>query len=61
MAITSGGGTPMLMEEKIAEDQEDIILSPNSCVMLCEPSSQPQQLTDSARNWVEHVLAILKK
>ncbi|KAK2164940.1 hypothetical protein LSH36_57g04077 [Paralvinella palmiformis] len=60
-AITLGGGTPLLMEERTEANREDIFWSPKSRVMLCDLSSQLQQLTKNARNWVEHVLELLKK
>ncbi len=59
MAVELAGGTPMLMEEGTDEDDDDILIAPNTCVMQSDP--EDQTLSSNARDWIRHVIDLLKK
>ena len=61
VAVELGGGTPMLLEEGTDDNEDDILVSPGSCVMSCDLTDHSQNLTKNAQDWIQHVMKTLKK
>ena len=60
MAIELAGGTPMLMEEGTDDNEDDILVAPETCVISCD-QSEASQMSQNAHKWVTHVLKLLTK
>lgn len=43
------------------DDDEDILVSPGSCVMACNPNDLAANLSQNAREWTQYVTNSLKK
>ena len=61
MAIELAGGTPMLMEEGTDDNEDDILLSPTSCIMHCDVTDIAPSMSQNAHEWLAHVDKLLKK
>ena len=55
------GGTPMLIEEGTEDNEDDILLAPTTVVMTTDPTDTTQNFTQNAKEWIKHVVEILKK
>ena len=51
----------MLMEEGTDNDNDDILVQPNTIVMSCDPTDASQNLSTNAQEWIRHVLDVLKR
>ena len=61
VAVELAGGTPMLMEEGTDDNEDDILVQPNTCVMECKPDDVTNQFSQNAQDWMRHVINVLKK
>ncbi|XP_014665101.1 PREDICTED: nibrin-like isoform X2 [Priapulus caudatus] len=61
LAVSLGGGQPVLMEEDTDDNDDSVLIAPPTCVMHCNPSDTSQRLTQNARSWVVHVMKQLNK
>ncbi|XP_013418240.1 nibrin [Lingula anatina] len=61
IAVELAGGTPVLMEEGTDDNNDKVLIERGTCVMYCEPPTNPQLLSKNARDWVTHVQRYLKR
>ena len=60
LVIELAGGVPMLMEEGTDDNDDNILVTPGTCVMSSE-SVDKSQISQNARIWIQHVTKFLKK
>ena len=61
IAIELAMGTPILMEEGSDDNDDEILISPGTCIMYSDPSDSSQSLSQNAQEWISHVLAYLRQ
>ena len=51
----------MLMEEGTDDNEDDILIGDNACVMQCDADESTQTMSQNARDWHHHVRDLLKR
>ena len=51
----------MLMEEGTDDNDDDILISPATCVMSVDPGDPAQNISDNGQEWIVHVFGVLQK
>lgn len=61
LAVELAGGTPMLMEEGTDDNEDDILIGDDTCVMQCDTDENTQTMSQNARDWLHYVRDLLKR
>lgn len=61
LAVELAGGTPMLMEEGTDDNEDDILIGDETCVMQCDAEENTQTMSQNARDWLHYVRDLLKR
>ena len=51
----------MLMEEGTDDNEDDILIGDDTCVMQCDADENTQTMSQNARDWLHYVRDLLKR
>jgi len=51
----------MLMEEGTDDNEDDILIGEETCVMQCDADENTQTMSQNARDWLHYVRDLLKR